>query len=87
MTKVSSHIVHLTGRLRDVETLLSERQSQEKRFIKYLEENKKRYREAKRENLQLHGRIMLHILGFFGMQLGENAFQIISLSPFKLILE
>lgn len=58
MTEASSHIVYLTGRLRDLETSLSECQSQEKKFQKDLEENKKRYREAKRENVQLHSKII-----------------------------
>lgn len=65
MTKASSHIVHLTGRVRDLETSLSERQSQKNMFLKDLEENKKRYKEAKRENLQLHGKITVHILFFW----------------------
>lgn len=62
MTKASSHIVYLKGRLRDLETSLSEHQSQEKKFLKDLEEIKKRYREAKRENFQLNGKIMVHKL-------------------------
>lgn len=57
VTEASSHIVHLTGRLRDLETSLSERQSQEKKLLKDLEENKKRYRETKRENLQLNDQL------------------------------
>lgn len=67
MTEASSHIVHLTGCLRDLETSLSERQSQENKFLKELEGNKKRYRETKRENLQLHGKIITQKLVYFGM--------------------
>lgn len=70
VTEASSHIVHLTGRLRDLETSLSERQSQEKKLLKDLEENKKRYREGKRENLQLNGKIMERKLVHFNMQIG-----------------
>lgn len=78
MTEASSQIVYLTGRLRDLETSLSERQSQEKKFLKDLEENKRRYRDVKRENLQLHGNIMVHksvyLCIYCSMQLGEITF-------------
>lgn len=56
MTKASSHILHLRGCLQDLETLQT---SQKNTFLKDLQENKKRYREAKEENLQLHGKIMM----------------------------
>lgn len=55
MTEASSHVVHLTGRLRELETLLSERQSRENKLLKDSEENKSHYREAKRENSHLKG--------------------------------
>lgn len=73
MAEASSHTVHLTGRLRDLETLLSEHQSQEKKFLKDLEENKKRYREAKQENLQLHGK--RHTNCFFWCAVGRKCIQ------------
>lgn len=72
MTEASSHIVHLTGCVRDLETTLSECQSQEKKLLKEPEENKKRYREAKRENLQLNGRIMKHKWVSFNMYIGRK---------------
>lgn len=60
MSDASSHIVHLTGRLRDLEASLSDRHAQEKKLLKDLEDRKKRHRETKRENSQLHGKMLAH---------------------------
>ncbi|XP_044030126.1 coiled-coil domain-containing protein 62 isoform X2 [Siniperca chuatsi] len=49
VTEASGHIVNLTGRLRDLETSLTESRSQESKLLRDLEENKRRYREAKHE--------------------------------------
>ncbi|XP_073334218.1 coiled-coil domain-containing protein 62 isoform X2 [Pagrus major] len=49
VTEASGHIVELTGRLRDLETSLTESRSRESKLLRDLEENKRRYREAKHE--------------------------------------
>ncbi|KAI3362428.1 hypothetical protein L3Q82_012732, partial [Scortum barcoo] len=49
VTEASGHIVDLTGRLRDLETSLTESRSRESKLLRDAEENKRRYREAKHE--------------------------------------
>nr|XP_046230457.1 coiled-coil domain-containing protein 62 isoform X2 [Scatophagus argus] len=49
VTEASGQIVDLTGRLRDLETSLTESRSRESKLLRDLEENKRRYREAKHE--------------------------------------
>ncbi|CAB1439817.1 unnamed protein product [Pleuronectes platessa] len=49
VTQSSSQILDLTGRLRDLETSLTESRSRETRFLRDSEENKRRYREARHE--------------------------------------
>lgn len=56
VTEASSHILDLTGRLRDLETSLTQRRSQESKLLRDFEENKHRYREARREVAHLKGR-------------------------------
>ncbi|XP_040012742.1 coiled-coil domain-containing protein 62 isoform X2 [Xiphias gladius] len=49
VTEASSHILDLTGRLRDLDTSLTESRSRETKVLRDLEENKRRYREARHE--------------------------------------
>ncbi|XP_060934533.1 coiled-coil domain-containing protein 62 [Limanda limanda] len=49
VTESSSQILDLTGRLRDLETSLTESRSRETKFLRDSEENKRRYREARHE--------------------------------------
>ncbi|XP_071755232.2 coiled-coil domain-containing protein 62 [Centroberyx gerrardi] len=53
VTEANAHIVDLTGRQRDLETSLKESSSRESRLLRELEENKRRYREARHENTHL----------------------------------
>lgn len=55
VTEASGHVVDLTGRLRELETSLTESRSRENKLLKDLEENKRRYREAKHWITQLKG--------------------------------
>lgn len=55
VTEASGHIEKLTGRLRDLETSLTESRSRENKLLRDLEENKRRYREAKHEITHLKG--------------------------------
>lgn len=55
MTEASGHIVDLTGRLQELETSLTESRSRENKLLKDLEENKRRYREAKHGITHLKG--------------------------------
>lgn len=56
VTEASSNILDLTGRLRDLETSLTQSHSQESKLLRDLEENKHRYREARNEVTHLKGR-------------------------------
>lgn len=56
VTEASSHILDLTGRLRDLETSLMQSRSQESKLLRDLEENKQRYRESRHEAVHLKGR-------------------------------
>ncbi|XP_070706955.1 coiled-coil domain-containing protein 62 isoform X2 [Pempheris klunzingeri] len=49
VTEASGNIVALTGRLRDLETSLTESRSRESKLLRDLEENKRRYKEAKHD--------------------------------------
>ncbi|XP_070845453.1 coiled-coil domain-containing protein 62 isoform X2 [Chaetodon trifascialis] len=49
VTEASGHIFDLTGRLRDLETSLTESRSQESKLLRDSEENKRRYKEARHE--------------------------------------
>ncbi|XP_070780450.1 coiled-coil domain-containing protein 62 isoform X2 [Enoplosus armatus] len=49
VTEASGHIVDLTGRLRDLETSLTESRSRESKLLRDLEESKRRYRDARHE--------------------------------------
>ncbi|XP_045923220.1 coiled-coil domain-containing protein 62 isoform X2 [Micropterus dolomieu] len=49
VTEASGHIADLAGRLRDLETSLTDSRSQENKLMRDLEENKRRYREARHE--------------------------------------
>lgn len=64
MTEVSGHIVDLTGRLRELETSLSESQARENKLLKDLEESKRRYREAKNGITHLKGRLIKKLLHY-----------------------
>ena len=55
VTEASGHIEDLSGRLRDLETSLTESRSRESKLLRDLEENKRRYREAKHEITHLKG--------------------------------
>lgn len=55
VAEASSQILELTGRLRDLETSLTESRSQEGKLLKDLEENKRRYRETRHEVTHLKG--------------------------------
>lgn len=56
MTEASSQVLDLTERIRDLETSLTQSHSQENRLLRDLEENKRRYREARHEVAHLKGR-------------------------------
>ena len=60
VTEATVHIVDLTKRLRDVEMTLKERQTQDSRLRKDLEEKTRCHREAREENTHLKG-TMHHI--------------------------
>ncbi|XP_035523798.1 coiled-coil domain-containing protein 62 isoform X1 [Morone saxatilis] len=49
VTDASGHIVDLTGRLRDLETSLTESHARENKLLRDAEESKRRYRDAKHE--------------------------------------
>ncbi|XP_076614661.1 coiled-coil domain-containing protein 62 isoform X2 [Chaetodon auriga] len=53
VTEASGHIFDLTGRLRDLETSLTESRSQESKLLRDSEENKRRYKEARHEIARL----------------------------------
>lgn len=55
MVEASGHIIDLTVRLRELETLLKESRSKENKLLKDLEEMKRRHREAKQVISQLKG--------------------------------
>lgn len=55
VTEASGHIADLAGRLRDLETSLTDSRSQENKLMRDLEENKRRYREARHEVTHLKG--------------------------------
>lgn len=55
MIEASGHIVDLRGRVRELETSLTESRSRENKLLKDLEENKRRYREAKHGITHLKG--------------------------------
>ncbi|XP_054468744.1 coiled-coil domain-containing protein 62 isoform X2 [Anoplopoma fimbria] len=49
VSEASGHVVDLTGRLRDLETTMSESRSRENQLLRDSEENKRRYRESRYE--------------------------------------
>ncbi|XP_034566068.1 coiled-coil domain-containing protein 62 isoform X2 [Notolabrus celidotus] len=53
VSEASGQIVELTGRLRDLETSLTESRSRENKVLRDSEENKRRYRETRHENTHL----------------------------------
>ncbi|XP_072227463.1 coiled-coil domain-containing protein 62 [Leuresthes tenuis] len=53
VTEASGHILDLTGRLQDLETVLKDSRSQESKHLRDAEENKRRYRETRHESTKL----------------------------------
>ncbi|XP_008303449.1 coiled-coil domain-containing protein 62 isoform X1 [Stegastes partitus] len=61
VTEASNHILDLSGRLRGLETALTESRSRENKLLRELEENKHRYREATHEVTQLKEELQLQV--------------------------
>lgn len=61
VTEASGHIADLAGRLRDLETALTESRSRESKLLRDAEENKRRYREARPEVTRLKEELQLQV--------------------------
>ncbi|XP_061603685.1 coiled-coil domain-containing protein 62 isoform X5 [Phyllopteryx taeniolatus] len=54
-SEASGHVVHLTGRLRETEAALAESRSREAELLREEEANRRRLKEARRDNARLRG--------------------------------